>query len=196
MAAYNAYDRPATLPSNPSKVKVKISLKNQMAYVMEGSKPLLITPISIGKPSKPTPTGNFRIFNKEHKRRANTHGYAYNGNQIKKSYLKNKPSGWKFMGTPMPYWCEFVPAYGIHAGWMKDRPCTHGCIRLHVNVAPKFFRLVSNGTPISIAQSQPEDATIGRNIPRPPDASPLPDYPGSLMLQDSVFTMHKTPTYN
>ncbi|NWK56322.1 L,D-transpeptidase [Verrucomicrobiaceae bacterium N1E253] len=195
MAAYNAYDRPATLPSNPSAVRVKISTSNQMVYVMEGSKPLLVTPCSVGTSSTPTPKGSFRIFKKDHYHRANSHGFAYNGSQIKKCYLSSKPAGWKFKGTPMPYWCEFKTHYGIHAGWIKDHPCTHGCVRLHVNVAPKFYRLVKVGTPVYIAHSQPEDATIGRNVPRPPDAGPLPDYPGSLMLDSKIFTMHKKPTY-
>jgi hypothetical protein len=196
MATYNAYDRPATLPTNPSNVHVKVSLSKQMIYVMEGSKALLVTPASVGTRSTPTPRGSFRIFKKDHYHRANSHGFAYSGGNIKKCYISSKPRGWSFKGTPMPYWCEFKANYGIHAGWMKDRPCTHGCIRLHVNVAPKFYRLVSNGTKVSIAQSQPEDATIGRNIPRPPDAGPLPDYPGALMLDQKIFTMHKTPKYN
>lgn len=196
MAAYNAYDRPATLPTNPSQVRVKISLSNQMVYVMEGSKALLVTPCSIGTPSTPTPRGHFTIFKKDHYHRANSHGFAYKGDQVRQCYLKSKPAGWSFKGTPMPYWCEFKTHYGIHAGWMKDRPCTHGCVRLHVNVAPKFYRLVQHGTRVHIAHSQPEDATIGRNVPRPPDATPLPDYPGSLMLDNKVFTMHKKPQYN
>ena len=74
---------------------------------------------------------------------------------------------------------------------MKPYPCTHGCIRMHENVAPKFFQLISNGTPVNIANTQPEDATIGRNIPRPPDASPLPDYPPNYYLTDRHFTNHQ-----
>jgi len=195
MRAYNSFDSPATLPTNPSNVRVKVSTRNQMVYVMEGSKVLMVTPVSVGTPSTPTPKGNFRIFKKDHYHRANSHGFAYSGSRIKKTYLSSKPSGWSFKGTPMPYWCEFTPNYGFHAGWMKRRPCTHGCLRLHVNVAPKFFRLVKTGTPVSIATTQPEDATIGRNVKRPIDAGPLPDYPASLMLKSEIFNMHKTPTY-
>ena len=191
LAHYNAYNRPATLPSNPKNVRVKVSTGNQMLYVMEGNKPLLVTPISVGKPSSPTPKGNFRIFNKEHYHRANTHGYAYNGKQVKKCYLSQKPAGWSFKGTPMPYWCEFAPNYGFHTGWVKPYPCTHGCIRLHHNIAPKFFKLVSIGTPVNIATHQPEDNTIGRNVPRSPDAGPLPDFPGSFYVGNGYFTYHK-----
>lgn len=196
IAAYEAYDRPASLPSNPSAVKVKVSLNNQMAYVMEGAKPLLIMPVSIGTASTPTPQGSFRIYHKEAKRRANSHGFAYNGAQIKQTRLSEKPAGWNFKGTPMPYWSEFKSAYGFHTGWLKPYPCSHGCIRMHQNVAPKFFRIVGNGTPVSIALNQPEDSTIGRNIPRPVDAGPLPDYPVSTKLDGTYFTKHKTPSYN
>jgi hypothetical protein len=195
LAAYHAYDRPAKLPTNPGNVRVKVSLSKQRVYVMEGSEMLLVMPVSVGTPSAPTPTGNFRIFNKEAKRRANTHGYAYNGNQIQQTYLSKRPAGWSFKGTPMPYWCEFKPAYGFHTGWIKHHPCTHGCIRMHENLSPKFFRLVSTGTPVSIAYSQPEDATHG-SIPLPPDSGPLPDYPGSMYVSDGYFSRHKTPSFD
>ena len=195
MAAYNAYDRPAKLPKNPSNVKVKVSIKNQMAYVMEGNEALLVMPVGVGKAGSVTPTGSFRIFRKNHYQRANTHGFAYKGNDIRQTYLAKKPSGYSFKGTPMPYWCEFKPAYGFHTGWMKPYPCTHGCLRMHHNVSPKFFKLVSNGTPVSIAQTQPEDATLGKNIPRPPDSTPLADFHPSFYLGDKPFTHHKSPSF-
>ena len=196
MRAYEAYDRPATLPRNPSNVRVKVSLSNRMAYVMEGNTPLLVMPVTVGRPSARTPTGNFRINVKNHYYRANTHGYAINGDQIRECYLKNKPAGWKFKGTPMPYWCEFKTAYGFHTGWMKPDPASAGCLRMHKNVAPKFFRLVRVGTPVSISSSQAEDATIGRNVPRPPDSTPFPGNPDNMMARtQDFFTQHKTPTY-
>lgn len=194
LAAYHAYDLPTQLPSNPNNVRVKVSLSKQRAYVMEGSKMLLAMPVSIGTPQTPTHAGSYTIFNKEHKHRANTHGYAYNGNQVKQTFLAKKPAGWSFKGTPMPYWCEFAPNYGFHTGWIKHTPCTHGCIRMHENLSPKFFRLVKIGTPVNIAYSQPEDATSG-NIPLPPDAGPLPDYPGTMYTTDAYFSQHTTPVY-
>ncbi len=194
-ARYSAYDVPASKPANPGKVRVKVSLRNQAVYVLEGSRALLVMPVSVGTTRNPTPRGNFRIYLKEAKRRANTHGYAYRGNSIVQTYLARKPAGWKFKGTPMPYWCEFTPAYGFHTGWMKPYPCTFGCLRMHENVAPKFFSLVQVGTPVNISTTQPEDTTIGRNIPRPPDAGPLPDHPPSFYLGNAYFTKHKTPKY-
>jgi len=194
LAAYQSYDLPTKLPSNPAKVRVKVSLSKQRAYVMEGSEMLLAMPVSVGTPSTPTPSGSFSIFNKEAKHRANSHGYAYNGNQVKQSFLAKKPVGWSFKGTPMPFWCEFKSNYGFHTGWVKHHPCTHGCIRMHENLAPKFFRLVRIGTPVNISYSQPEDVSYG-NIPLPPDAGPLPDYNGSMYVGDGYFSRYKSPVY-
>jgi hypothetical protein len=195
LAAYHAYDLPTKLPSNPNNVRVKVSLSKQRAYVMEGSTMLLAMPVSVGTPATPTPSGSFTIFNKEAKHRAATHGYAYSGGNVTQTFLAKKPAGWAFKGTPMPYWCEFKPNYGFHTGWIKHQPCTHGCIRMHENLSPKFFRLVKVGTPVSIAYSQPEDASVG-SIPLPPDAGPLPDYNGSMYVGDGYFTQHQDPSYN
>ena len=197
---YRNYNRPATLPTNRSNVKVKVSLSNQMVYVMEGSNPLLVMPVSIGRAEKSTPTGNFRIYNKNHHRRANTHGYAYQGakeNPINahKVLTKHMPAGHKFLGTPMPYWCEFKSGYGFHTGWLKPYPASSGCLRMHENVAPKFFQIVSTGTPVNIANYQPEDSTLGQNIPRPPNADPFPDYPPTLRMSSQIFTHHQEATF-
>jgi len=194
LANYQSYDLPAFKPSDRSQVKVKVSLNRQRVYVMEGSKMLLAMPVSVGTKSTPTPRGSFKIFRKNHHHRANSHGFAKSGNRAHRSYLRDVKPGWSFKGTPMPYWCEFKPHYGFHAGWVKHQPCTHGCIRMHENLAPKFFELVSEGTPVHIANTQPEDATHG-NLPLPPDAGPLPDYPFSMYLSDGYFSQHKNPTY-
>lgn len=195
LSSYQAYDRPAKLPKNPSAVKVKVSLSKQRVYVMEGGEMLMAMPVSVGESSSPTPSGSFRIKSKNKFYRANTHGYAYKGKRAKKAYLSKKPSGWSFKGTPMPYWCEFKTAYGFHTGWVKHSPCTHGCIRMHENLSPKFFRLVSVGTPVSISYSQSEDAKWA-NMTLSPDAGPLPDYPTSTYLSDDYFSHHKTPKYD
>ncbi|KAB2638038.1 MAG: L,D-transpeptidase [Verrucomicrobia bacterium] len=198
LAAYQAYDLPTKLPTNPNNVRVKVSLSKQRVYVMEGSTMLLAMPVSVGAPGGPvaTPPGSYTIFNKDEKHRASTHGYAYSGNKVTQTYLAKKPAGWAFKGTPMPYWCEFKPNYGFHTGWVKHQPCTHGCIRMHENLSPKFFRLVKVGTPVTIAYSQPEDATI--TIKLSPDAGPLPDYPDlkSMYVGEGYFSQHKTPNYN
>ncbi len=85
----------------------------------------------------------------------------------------------QYVGYPMAFWCEFKPEYGFHQGYVWPVPRSHGCLRLHHNVAPKFFALVHVGTPVDIAQTQPEDATIGANVQRPTDYND-PD-PGAVL---------------
>src|SRR5215471_8388963 len=94
----------------------------------------------------------------------------------------------------MPYWVQFKPEYGFHAGPVWPVPHSHGCIRLHPSAAPKFFALVHAGTPVEIAQSQPEDQTIGKNVSRPADYK-YPDPPGSYMVSSAVFTQPKGPLF-
>jgi hypothetical protein len=190
--AYFKHDAAAKLPKNPNNVRVKVSLQNQATYVMEGNEALMVIPVSVGTAKDPTPKGNFQVREKVAKRRAVTHGYFVNPStgETRKGKLSERPRGWNFVGTPMPYWVGFLPAYGFHTGWVHPTPRTHGCIRLHENDAPEFFRLVKIGTPISIANTQPEDATIGKNIPRPPSPSNLPDYAPAFEMGPKIFEKH------
>lgn len=159
------YDPPVQKPSQPSNVKVKLSTGAQRLYVLEGDKVLLATPVSVGKASSPTPHGNFRIYSKvANRRRASSPGAGY----------------------PMTYWMEFAPAYGMHWGFVKAQPSTHGCVRMPLKAAQKAFAIVPTGAPIHIAASQPLDATVGRSLPRIDD-SHLPDPPMSYMLSPQVF---------
>jgi L,D-transpeptidase catalytic domain len=160
-----SFDPPAQRPTNPSAVKLKLSTGAQRLYVVEGNTVLLATPVTVGKASSPTPHGNFTIYSKvAHRRRVSNPGAGY----------------------PMTYWMEFKPAYGLHWGFVKPYPSTHGCVRMPIDAARKTFELVRVGTPINIASSQPWDATIGKTLPVLDD-SKLADPPMSYMLSARVF---------
>ena len=171
-------------PHNPSAVRVKVSLSTQQVYVMEGTRPLLVAATCVGLPHKPTPKGHFTVFNKIANKRSGSYGFYRSGGRVTASEA-GRGSG-EYIGYPMPFWVEFAPQYGFHEGYVWPVPRTHGCLRLHHNVAPKFFELVRVGTPVDIAQVQPEDATIGKNLPRPHDYNdpdPAPEY----MVSSKVF---------
>lgn len=160
-----SFDPPAKPVTNPSAVKVKLSTGAQRVYVMQGNEVLLATPCSVGTASTPTPMGTYSIYSKEAKRRrASSPGAGY----------------------PMSFWMEFKSAYGMHWGWVKPYPCTHGCVRLPIKSAQKIFSMVSTGTPLIIATSHPEDATIGKTLPVLDD-SKLDNPPDSYMLSPKVF---------
>ena len=160
------FDPPVKQPSNRNAVAVKLSTGAQRLYVVEGNEVLLATPVSVGKASSPTPSGNFKIYSKQANRRRFSNPGA---------------------GYPMPYWMEFKPAYGMHWGFVKSQPSTMGCVRIPLKAAKKVFDLVQPGTPLNVAHSQPWDDTIGKTLPVLDDSS-LPDPPMSYMLSSQVFS--------
>lgn len=171
-------------PHNPANVRVKVSLSKEQVYVMEGDRPLLVAATCVGTSSKGvTPCGNFTVFRKEAHKRSGTYGYYLSGGTYRAAEVGHG-SG-TYIGHPMAYWVEFKPGYGFHQGDVWPVPHSYGCLRLHKNVAPKFFALVQEGTPVSIAQSQPEDLTIGRNVPRPVDYND-PDPDPSIECHDAT----------
>ena len=188
------YDAPAYRPTNPNNVHVKVSLNNRMCYVMEGDRPLLVTPVAIGKAGHETPRGNFTCYKKIEKKRSNTYGYHVSGSTIRPGKSSNTPRGSRYVGYPMPYWVEFKSAYGFHAGSVWPTPRSHGCLRLHANVAPKFFALVNSSTSVNISYTQPEDATLGENVRRPADYAD-PDPPTSVMTSSAAFPPPNGPLF-
>lgn len=190
---YMEFDSPAYRPHNKKDVRIKISKSNQALYIVEKDRVLLATPVSIGAPGNATPAGNFTVRRQVHKYRANTHGWAHNEatGEYDNCKIYNRPKGWKFVPTAMPYWTEFNSvAYGIHTGFVYPYPRSHGCVRVHHNVMPKIFQMVQVGTPINIAEHQTEDETAGKNMKRPPDPAAIPDDP-SVESSDAIFTFHK-----
>lgn len=165
VASSRAYHVTAYKPHNPSNVRVKLSTSTQHLFVMEGDRCLMATYANVGKPGTPTPGGHFTIISKDKTRRR-----------------QSEPD----RGYPMAYWCEFLPAYGFHEGFVHPYPHTHGCVRLHKEAAARLFALVHVGTPVDIAATHPEDATVGKSI-QALDQSRDPDPPRSFMLSSAWF---------
>jgi hypothetical protein len=178
-----AYHVTAYKPTDPSNVRVKVSLSKQNVYVMEGDRCLMAVACSVGIPEKPTPKGSFTIYAKEEFKRSGSYGFSVQGDRVIPS-TGGGPG--RYVGYPMGYWCEFAPAYGFHQGFVHPYPRTHGCIRLHGEAAPKFYALVRAGTPVNIATTQPEDATIGPKVQRVDD-SRAPDPDPHIMITSAAF---------
>ena len=182
------YHVDAYAPTSPDKVHVLVSLDAKMVYVMEGDRPLMVTPCSIGTSDHPTPTGHFTVTAKDPTKRSGEYGFWANGNDIRPGSAAASPGpGFHYIGYPMANWVEFAPGFGFHEGYVWPVPRSHGCLRLHKNASVKFFKLVAIGTPVTIARSLPEDDTIGRNVLHPSDYKD-PDPPASFMISPEYFT--------
>ena len=186
----DTYAQPAYRPNNPSNVVVKVSLKEQMVYVMEGKRPLLITATCVGVPNHPTPKGHFTVYNKIKNKRSGLYGFAVNNSTgaARPAEVSWVHSGEHYVGHPMPYWVEFSPGYGFHTEYVWPEPHSHGCLRIHRNDAAKLFELARNGTPVIISETQPEDAVYLKGFKRPgPEHYLTPEPPPSVYISDSFF---------
>ena len=181
------YHVDAYAPTVPQNVQVLVSLKAEMVYVMEGDKPLMVTPCTIGTPDHPTPTGRFHVTSKNPTKRSGEYGFWVNGADAHPGSANTSPGpGYTYVGYPMAYWVEFEPGFGFHEGYVWPIPRSHGCLRLHKNASEKFYQLVQTGTPVTIASSLPEDATLGRNVAHPTDYKD-PDPPAQELISPNYF---------
>lgn len=176
------YSVTAYKPHNPDKVVVKVSLSTQHVYVLEGDRLLMAVQGTVGQPSTPTPSGHFRIEAKIKNKRSGAFGFSSSG-----APADGDKGQHVAVGYPMGFWCEFLPGYGFHQGFVWSIPRTHGCIRLHKEAAARLYALVKIGTPVDIARTQPEDAKYGSQV-RALDQRNDPDPPTPQLMSQSYFT--------
>jgi L,D-transpeptidase catalytic domain len=62
----------------------------------------------------------------------------------------------------MPYFMEFSPAVGMHAGYLPGYPASHGCVRMPRDLAALFFERVQIGTPVTVVGSTDNLARVRR----------------------------------
>lgn len=128
-------------PANQEPVKLKktihIDLSEQRLWYQLGPVILNKFVVSTGKPSLPTPTGEFKVENK-----------------VDLAFSQR-------YGLYMPYWLGFGRGYGIHelpywpSGYREGEnhlgtPVSHGCVRLSPQGAKELFDWAEVGTPVII----------------------------------------------
>jgi hypothetical protein len=118
---------------------------------MEGEKTLLDTQVTTGGSGYRTPLGTFAIMRKQRVYQSTVYG-SYVSNTSGRTVLSgvdrrkhyNLP-GMRFEGAQMNYYLEFASGIGMHAGDLTPYPSSHGCVRLPVDAAKKFFELLDIG---------------------------------------------------
>jgi lipoprotein-anchoring transpeptidase ErfK/SrfK len=152
-----------------SETRVIINLSDQRASLIQQGRITLVSPIASGKPGWSTPTGSFRIFKKDIDHRSQSfgsvvdaYGRVVNSNATPSSHL---PRGGHFRPAPMPYFMEFSPMVGMHAGYLPGYPASHGCVRMPRDLAALFFERVQVGTPVTVVGSTDNLARVRRALP-------------------------------
>ncbi len=108
-------------------VRIEIDTKSRKLKLFENDTLVKGYPVAVGKPSTPTPMGDWTIIKK-----------ALWGAQF----------GGHFMQLSVPW-----GVYGIHGTnkpWSVGQEVSHGCIRMYNNDAAELYNKVTVGTPVHI----------------------------------------------
>ena len=134
---------------------IEIDLTNQTAYLKDHGRVILETPVCSGRPGHETPTGHFRITDKDINHASSFYGFF--GDPMTKQIVvpdadiyKKVPPGLEFVQAPMRYYIQFAPSIGMHAGFLPGHPDSHGCVRMPERNAIAFFQAASVGTPVHV----------------------------------------------
>jgi hypothetical protein len=135
---------------------IVIDLSDQKASFYKGSKLVGVSAISSGREGYGTPTGSYKITQKNPNHVSNLYGDYVNaqGDVLVKNVSKGKdpvPPGGSFAGSPMPYFMRLGrTAVGLHQGFLPGVPDSHGCIRMPERMVKVFFENAPAGTPVTI----------------------------------------------
>ena len=135
---------------------VTIDLGSQTATFFKGDQPVGKSPVSTGREGYGTPTGSFKITQKNKNHVSNLYGDFVNaqGDVLVKNVTFKKdpvPPGGRFAGSPMPFFMRLGrTAVGLHQGFLPGVPDSHGCIRMPERMVKIFFDNAPSGTPVTI----------------------------------------------
>src|SRR5437762_14274538 len=102
---------------------IVVNLREQEAYLYRGKNRSVSSRISSGREGYRTPIGRFRVIRKDEDHRSSLYGdYVDVSGRIVKANVDSRrdsrPPHSHFVGTPMPYFLEFSPGYGLHQGYL------------------------------------------------------------------------------
>ena len=143
--------------------RIVVDLSKQEAYAYEDGRLVFSGWVSTGKPGHRTPTGHFRVLEKDI-------------DHVSSKYPE--PNG----GAEMHYMLR-VTDYGVamHLGYVPNYPASHGCIRMENGFAQKMYHWAEVGTPVFIMGTPPRyvDRPISRYASAPVTRSARETSPGT-----------------
>jgi hypothetical protein len=152
-----------------SSSSVEIDLQEQVAYLIRHGHAVMSTPIASGRYGHLTPTGSFKVIEKERNHFSSMYGKIVDarGRTVVADADADMPvpAGGKFIAAPMRYFVRFSGANGMHAGYLPGYPASHGCVRLPEEKAIAFFNAVDVGTPVTVFGRTPRGRSLQRMEP-------------------------------
>ena len=135
--------------------KIVIELREQKAILFKGRTAVAESRVSTGREGYSTPRGVFTVIRKDAGHRSGIYGnYLDNWGRVVVANVDTRvrrlPPGARFEGASMPYFLEFAPGYGLHAGYLPGFPASHGCVRMPYWKARQFFKEARVGTTVIV----------------------------------------------
>jgi hypothetical protein len=142
--------------TNASNSHIRIDLRTQRGFLMNGEEVVIDYPICSGVKSRPTPTGTFYILEKIVDKSSNRYGKildvdgkVVNGDAD--ALNDPVPEGGRFVGAPMRYWMRLThDGVGHHIGPVRRYPASHACVRGPSATIPIVYSKVKPGTKVVI----------------------------------------------
>jgi hypothetical protein len=128
---------PQRSPAGP--ILIIVSIPDQLVHVYRNGIRIAASTCSTGKPGHRTPTGAFKILQKDKHHRSSTYSNA-----------------------PMPNMNRLTwSGIALHAGNLPGYPASHGCVRLPMQFSELLFGITRTGMTVVIAddRSQPSSVT-------------------------------------
>lgn len=158
-----------------SPYRVEIDLSRQTAYLINGRRVVMQSPVSSGRYGHLTETGSFKVISKERSHYSSIYGKIvdrYGRTVVADADVDmHVPAGCRFVPAPMPYFMRFHGADGMHAGYLPGYPASHGCVRMPDQLAVAFYNAVDGGTPVTVFGRTPRTSQYfqyGGQSQRPP----------------------------
>lgn len=119
--------------------RIVVSIPDRKLVLFDGDRVMKVYDVAVGKPSTPTPEGEFRVIN-------HIPNPTYYGPNVVVAPGKNNPLGTRWMGLS-------AQGYGIHGTNVPSsigQAASHGCIRMRQQDLEELFDLVHVGAVVEL----------------------------------------------
>jgi lipoprotein-anchoring transpeptidase ErfK/SrfK len=127
--------------------KIVVTLSKFRLQLVRDGKVVKTYKVAVGQPAWPTPTGNYRIVNKQRDPTWTPppdSSWAKGLGPIPPG--PGNPLGTRWMGTSAPY----VGIHGTYASSSIGTRASHGCIRMHIKDVEELYEEVTVGMPVQL----------------------------------------------
>ena len=123
---------------NPGPMLIIVSIPDQLVHVYRNGIRVAASTCSTGKPGHSTPTGVFKILQKDKHHRSSTYSNA-----------------------PMPNMNRLTwDGVALHAGNLPGYPASHGCVRLPLKFSEMLFGITKLGMTVVLADNHTQPTSV------------------------------------